>query len=147
MRLRVNWVSLVAGIVAIGLPQIVEIGQQLGAAKSQQGPNQRGRAQGPRPGHPGQSADARAAKDAVQDRFGLVVGGMGGDDIAGPAPGGRRFEELVACLPGRRLEPVAAGRAGQIDLHAADFARHAQPPAEIDDHRLVGVRLAGAQDG
>ena len=81
----------------------------------------------------------------MQDRLGLIVGGMGGDDIASPQPGGRLFEELIACLPGRRFQAVAAGRAGQIEPHPADFAGHAEPPAQLDDHRLIGVRFAGAQ--
>ena len=60
-------------------------------------------------------------------------------------PGGRRFEELIAGPPGSGFQSVAALRAGQVEPHAAHFAGHAQPPAQLDDQGLVGLGFRGSQ--
>ena len=79
----------------------------------------------------------------MEDRFGLIVGRMGGDDESRPNRGGRRFEKLVAGRSGGRFQSVAASRAGQVEPHPAHFARHAQPPAELDDQGMVALGLQG----
>ena len=100
------------------------------------------------PGHPRQAADARAAKDAVQDRFRLVVGGMGGDDVAGPQPGGRLLRGTRSGPAGpplrgrrRRLGRVPAPMPSpRPTSHATPSRRHSSTTM-----RLVGLRFAGPQ--
>ena len=127
--------------MAIRLGQGVEISPQLCTADAQQGPDERGVAQRPAARHPGQAADARAAKDAVQDRFGLVVGRVGGDDEPCAEPAGGRFQEPIAGRSGGGFQPspdrTANYRPRRVPLRTSRPAA-----AQIDDESLVvvGVR-------
>ena len=86
----------VAGIVSIGLPQVVEIGEQFAVPDAQQRPEERGMAERPRPGHARQTTNACAAQDPVQNGFGLVIGRVRGHDEACSKPPGRFFEKPIA---------------------------------------------------
>ena len=117
---------------------------QFAPAKRQQGPDHRHRAAGheARFAHPGQAGQAAAAVEPHQQRLGLVVGMVRGEDrrkVALPGPVGQRS---VACLARFALQ-VAAGdgdfedRAGNAARraclgHHRAFARAFRPQAVVD---------------
>ncbi len=129
----------VARIVAIGLAQRVEVAGQVGVADRQQRPDKHGVAQRPCPRHAGKAANARAANDSVQNRLGLIVGGVGRGDEAGAESSGGVFQEAVSRRAGRGFDAVARRHPSRIDV--AHLASHSQSATQVDNEAfvLVGV--------
>ncbi|MCX7428709.1 MAG: hypothetical protein NTW96_24165 [Planctomycetia bacterium] len=58
----------------------------------------------------------------MQDRFDLIVGGVGGDDVSGAEPRGGLPEEGIPCPACNRLEPHARAALGQVARRPSDQA-------------------------
>jgi len=102
------------GIRRIGpiiLPEIAEVRQQFGMPNIEQGPDQdRGVTQRPHTRHSRQTANTGTAKDAVEDRFGLIVGIVSRDHISCTQAFGGAAQEAVAGTPGCRFKALAGSR-------------------------------------
>ena len=135
----------IAGVGAERLLTIAEIRGQFRAADAQQRPQERRRAEPPRARHAAQAADARAAKNAMQDRLGLIVGRVRGDDKACPHAPGHLFQHGISSPASGGLDPLAATAGSRIDRGRRNFARQPQLPAKLLDKGLIGVRIRTPQ--
>ena len=77
----------------------------------------------------------------MQDRLGLIVGRVRGDDKACPHAPGHLFQHGVASPAGGGLDPLAATAGSRIDRGRRHFARQPQLPAKLLDECLIGVRI------
>ncbi len=97
--------------------------------------------------HRRKTADAAAAEEPHQQRFGLIVTGMGGEDMAGTTLVRSAGKQTITCRPGCgrharfRLFAGPAQRAmwhikrARQPLDVTCFARGLRPKAVIDRHR------------
>jgi hypothetical protein len=93
--------------------------------------------------HPADAADTAAPDDAQEDRFGLIVGGVAGDDAVSAFVFCDEGEELVAHAPGRLLEACVRVRGYAADVAfpglAGDFERFAEA---ADEGQVTGRFLS-----
>jgi hypothetical protein len=75
----------VGRVQPVWLTDVLQVGADLLAPEVEQRSDKRRRLrQGPHAPHPSEPADARSPKDAVKNRLGLIVGGVGHGNVAGP---------------------------------------------------------------
>ena len=65
--------------------------------------------------------------------------------IVSAEPGGLFSEEIVSGGAGGRFETIPGAGRNLVHPPAAHVAGHAEPPAEVDNQRLVVVRVRGPQ--
>jgi len=71
----------VCGIRPVSHTQLIEISKQLLPSETQQGTDQGGWTKGPTAGNSPQTVEACTPKKAVENRLGLIIGGMPGQNI------------------------------------------------------------------
>jgi hypothetical protein len=85
-----------------------------------------------------EAREASAPENVEENRFDLIVGGVGGGDVASAEIAGSLGEEIVAGLPGGGFEAVA--RVGsQIGRGVADRVFEAELFSECANEGCVGV--------
>ena len=77
----------------------------------------------------------------MQDRFGLIVGRVSGDDKARPDSPGYSLQRRIAGSPGGGLDALAASAGRNIDRGRDYLARQAVRATQLFHKRLIGVRL------
>ena len=95
----------------------------------------------PSRGHARHSRWPRAAHDAVENRFGLVVGGMGDRHVTAAGLAGRLCEEPIPQPSGPSLEPFATRMLSSANLQSPRHEADAQPPRQGGDDIPIDGRL------
>ncbi len=80
----------------------------------------------------------------MQDRLGLIIGRVRGDDKACPHAPCHRFQRGISSPACRGLDPLAV-TIGKIDGGRGNFACQPQLLAKVYDESLVGLRSSTAQ--
>lgn len=132
-------------VAAEGLAEAGEIRFELVAANVEKGTDESGRSQRARTADAAKPRKARPAKDAEEDRFGLVVGRVGGDDEPGGVAAGLLFEEVVSLPADCGFQPDTLLFEGGWGLAAAEGALDGEILAEAGHKVTVGVGFGAPQ--